>query len=403
MIYDLKILNCDKIRGSKLKRVTVGTEEDEEEIGTFIGKELQIQNLSSTITNVNQIFMEIVLNTSLQCKNCNTCEDIIIEENTLTLLFKEAIGDLNNITRKTFPELLKQIEQLINAVRYLHERRILHGDIKPANILLFGGNNIKICDYGKSVFILEGSRSTYDNKMYTANYRAPEVWNSNTWGFEADIWALGCTIFYLTYGKHLFPEQGTPTCYMSCLKSWETHTDNLIGNTIQLPSTWTNSEYFSLNSLILRMCNPNELERPSIFDIERDFKNTIGNKSLILSMSPDSICRYDEIINCLHVATCRYDVNCFVSSAVTDLQRLLYGKSYEYASLIYMIYFYLTTTFEFDKDIYVISDIIASSMIGKRQSTFGISGLQISKLMMILKAKKFKLFKFSDYFGRGIS
>lgn len=394
-----KIKNYEKIRDIKLRRVIVEINGDENVTKAFVGKELFIQNSHSTITVINPIFMELILNTSLNHKNCNNCEDIIVSDNTLTLLFKEAIGDLNRITRKTLPELMSQISQIIDAVKYLHGRRIIHGDIKPENFLLFDNNKIKICDYGNSLFILNGSKSIFGKKMYTANYRSPEVWNNNEWGFSADIWALGCTIFYLVYGVHLFPEQTNSTCYISCLKSWETHGKNLVGNPIKLPLNWTNPEYFTLNALILRMCNPNESERPSIFDVESEFNINKKQNNFSLSTSPDLICHYDKIFECVHIAKCKFNPTYYISPAVNDLNKILTKDSYEYKSLVFMIYFYLTTTVEFDRDLYIICDIISCSMLGKKQSSFGISNLQVDKIKNILENKKFSMFKFSQYFG----
>lgn len=393
-----KIIESNNVRGTRLKRVLVAEDDSDDESSEFIAKELHIQNPNSMITSINPIFMEITLNSTLRCENCNTCEDIIVNDNSVVLLFKEALGDLNTITRKSYQDLMSQISQLINGVKYLHSRRIIHGDIKPANCLLFRNNLVKICDYGHSMIILEGFKSKFDRKMYTPNYRPPEVWNGNEWGFAADIWALGCTIFYLIYGSHLFPEQATQNCYISCLKSWETHSDNLIGNSVRLPITWVNPDFFALNSLILKACNPNEAERPSIFDIEAEFIRGKVSTEMILSSSPDSVCRYDMIEKCPHVANCVFDFTCYISPATVDLQRLLVGKSLEYTSLIFMLYFYISNKFDFERDTYIICDIIACSMTGKNQSSFGISTAQYDKLKQVLVSKKFDLFKWKQYF-----
>lgn len=76
------------------------------------------------------------------------------------------------------------------AIEYLHKKKIVHRDIKLENLLLDENGNIKLCDFGFSVRILNNQdlRSTYCG---TLEMMAPEMFSLQKYGESVDIWALG--------------------------------------------------------------------------------------------------------------------------------------------------------------------------------------------------------------------
>ena len=79
---------------------------------------------------------------------------------------------------------------------YLHQRNILHRDIKPQNILLMGGGKDKIADFGISK-AMSGGLGLNVSKIGTPIYTSPEVLRKQPFDFKIDIWALGCMIHYI--------------------------------------------------------------------------------------------------------------------------------------------------------------------------------------------------------------
>jgi NIMA (never in mitosis gene a)-related kinase len=86
--------------------------------------------------------------------------------------------------------------QTLNALNYIHnDKKILHRDIKPSNIFLDKDYNIKLGDFGLS----RKYYNQYANTILgTPLYMAPEMLEKKQYNVEADIWALGCSIYELT-------------------------------------------------------------------------------------------------------------------------------------------------------------------------------------------------------------
>ncbi|KAI4320505.1 hypothetical protein MLD38_033980 [Melastoma candidum] len=83
--------------------------------------------------------------------------------------------------------------QILNGLKYLHDRDVVHRDIKCANILVDASGSVRLADFG-----LAKATRLNDVKSCkgTAFWMAPEVvrTKSNGYGLPADIWSLGCTV-----------------------------------------------------------------------------------------------------------------------------------------------------------------------------------------------------------------
>ncbi|GKU87703.1 hypothetical protein SLEP1_g2062 [Rubroshorea leprosula] len=83
--------------------------------------------------------------------------------------------------------------QILHGLKYLHDRNVVHRDIKCANILVDANGSVKLSDFG-----LAKATKLNDVKSCkgTAFWMAPEVVNlrNQGYGLAADIWSLGCTV-----------------------------------------------------------------------------------------------------------------------------------------------------------------------------------------------------------------
>ncbi|XP_073140924.1 mitogen-activated protein kinase kinase kinase 1-like [Henckelia pumila] len=81
--------------------------------------------------------------------------------------------------------------QILRGLKYLHDRNVVHRDIKCANILVDSLGSVKLADFG-----LAKATKLNDVKSCkgTAFWMAPEVVRSRGYGLAADIWSLGCSV-----------------------------------------------------------------------------------------------------------------------------------------------------------------------------------------------------------------
>ena len=116
---------------------------------------------------------------------------------------------------KTLPKdlIAKITKKIVEGLAYLHEHKIIHRDLKPENILMsVDSSSVKIGDFGISIWIKE-SQNKMKNKIYnytrdfmkrtvagTGIYMAPEVLLCSPYGYDCDIWSLGCIVFEMAGG-----------------------------------------------------------------------------------------------------------------------------------------------------------------------------------------------------------
>lgn len=108
-----------------------------------------------------------------------------------------------------FDAAIDSIIQAAIGLEHAHQRQMVHRDIKPANLLMTDDGVVKILDLGLALFSEEGEESLtvlYNEKvMGTADYLSPEqAVNSHEVDHRADIYSLGCTLYFLVTGRPPF-------------------------------------------------------------------------------------------------------------------------------------------------------------------------------------------------------
>jgi mitogen-activated protein kinase kinase kinase len=97
------------------------------------------------------------------------------------------------------------VRQILQGLNYLHERDIIHRDIKGANILVDNKGGIKISDFGISKKVgdnLLGKRVNRPSLQGSVFWMAPEVVKQTAHTRKADIWSVGCLVVEMLTGEH---------------------------------------------------------------------------------------------------------------------------------------------------------------------------------------------------------
>ena len=117
----------------------------------------------------------------------------------------------------SIPVAVNLITQTARGLAHAHRKGIVHRDIKPANLLVGHDGVVKVLDMGLAAFRTgeadpEMAELTQSGRvMGTVDYMAPEqALNAKTVDHRADIYSLGCTLFFLLTGKAMSPD-GTLT------------------------------------------------------------------------------------------------------------------------------------------------------------------------------------------------
>ncbi|XP_051468163.1 cyclin-dependent kinase 14 isoform X4 [Apus apus] len=146
----------------------------------------------------------------LKHANIVLLHDIIHTKETLTLVFEYVHTDLCQYMDKNpgglHPENVKLfLFQLLRGLSYIHQRYILHRDLKPQNLLISDTGELKLADFGlaraKSV-----PSHTYSNEVVTLWYRPPDVLLGSTeYSTCLDMWGVGCIFVEMIQGVAAFP------------------------------------------------------------------------------------------------------------------------------------------------------------------------------------------------------
>ncbi len=99
---------------------------------------------------------------------------------------------------------LNLLPQICDALQYAHDHGIVHRDIKPGNIMITRGGQVKVADFGlaRSLDALQGSETIGDARILTPDYAAPEQFDPQaTVDHRADIYALGVMIYQMITGQ----------------------------------------------------------------------------------------------------------------------------------------------------------------------------------------------------------
>lgn len=180
--------------------------------------------------------------------------------NTLNIVMDYADkGDLQSRIKqqkKPFNEsqILDWFCQISLAIKHIHDKKILHRDLKSGNIFLTSEGKVKLGDFG----IAKCLNSTFDKAktlVGTPYYLSPEIVQDKPYSFKSDIWSLGILLYEMTVLKMPFEASSLPMLSLKIVR----------GNYSPIPLSVSKE----LRALIQSLLQIEAKNRPSITEILR--------------------------------------------------------------------------------------------------------------------------------------
>jgi len=172
------------------------------------GKEVAIKIIDKTQLNpgsLQKLFREVRIMKTLDHPNIVKLFQVIETQKTLYLVMEYASGGevfdyLVLHGRMKEKEARAKFRQIVSAVQYCHQKKIIHRDLKAENLLLDSEMNIKIADFGFSNEFVPGNK--LDTFCGSPPYAAPELFQGKKYdGPEVDVWSLGVILYTLVSGS----------------------------------------------------------------------------------------------------------------------------------------------------------------------------------------------------------
>ena len=169
-------------------------------------KKINIANLSingaKMLTTEIEIMKEII---NYSHPNIIKCYDVIDDIDVIYIVMEYCDGgDFSSLLIKKpikYEYIKYFFQQIIKAMVFLHDNKIIHRDIKPKNILILNKEKIlKLADFGFAKHL-----DTFKRTLTVCGsplYMAPEIYQKVGYTESVDVWSLGIILYEMVYGKH---------------------------------------------------------------------------------------------------------------------------------------------------------------------------------------------------------
>eukprot|EP01135_Chromosphaera_perkinsii_P002990 Nk52_evm12s232 gene=Nk52_evmTU12s232 len=175
---------------------------------TYALKQVRVTLLNKS--QREQTLTEVKVLARLKHPNIIRYKDAFVEDGTLHICMEHAyFGDLHTIIKNRRGALFSEHQliiwftQIVQALHYMHDKHILHRDLKTQNVFMDASGVIKLGDFGIAR-VLDNTLEHARTVVGTPFYLSPELCEGVPYNYKSDIWSLGCVLYEMCTLKHAF-------------------------------------------------------------------------------------------------------------------------------------------------------------------------------------------------------
>ena len=206
-------------------------------------------------------FNEVRLLASFSHPNIIGYKEAFFDEKSSTLNIVMEYADDGDLSSKIKDNIKKHLQfdentiwsiliQILEGLNYLHKSRIIHRDLKSANIFLTKKGIVKIGDLNVSIIAKKNLAVTQTGTPY---YAAPEVWEHESYNNKCDLWSVGCITYEMACLRVPFRGTSIHQLYLNIMK----------GKYEEIPNVYSND----LKNIIRLILCLDPVKRPSAEDL----------------------------------------------------------------------------------------------------------------------------------------
>ena len=203
--------------------------------------------------------LEAKLLSALHHPNIVTCYESFTERGRLCIVMDYcAGGDLYQRLKRQKGVLLAEdrildwFTQMCLGLKHVHDRKVLHRDLKTQNVFMTADGRCKLGDFGVSK-VLSGTTQLAQTAVGTPYYLSPEICENKAYDNKSDIWSLGCVLYELCTLQHPFEGASLKLLIVKILR----------GNYAPVSSRYSRA----VRDVIAQMLQRDPARRPSVNEI----------------------------------------------------------------------------------------------------------------------------------------